>query len=177
MKRLAILLCLLTPCGCGKVLGYYPTEAELDAIQRGEDPRANESGKPAPKPKESDRPRDSSGGLEGSGKERGPNSSGAGGTGDEARDAGPGSGVVLRWIDCTLLIVEGEGKRERVRIPGASVPTDFAEASDALNKMRETYPSGTKLVLAYPLKSQDGKSIVYRNKDGDLLAQIARKPD
>lgn len=43
--------------------------------------------------------------------------------------------------------------------------------------MRETYPSGTKLVLVYPLKSQDGKSTVYRNKDGDLLAQITRKPD
>lgn len=177
MKRLAILLCLLTPCGCGKVIGYYPTEAELDAIQRGEDPRANESGTPAPKPKEGDRKRDTTGGLEGSGKERGPNSSGAGGAGDEARDAGPSSAVVLRWIDCSLLIVEGEGKRERVRIPGAALPEDLAEANDALNAMREKYPSGTKLALSYPVKSQDGKSTIYRSKDGDLLAQITKKPD
>lgn len=177
MKRLAVLLCLLLPCGCGKVLGYYPSEEELAAIQRGEDPRANESGTPKPKPKENERRRDDSGGLDATPRERGPNSGGAGGAGDEARDAGPAGGVVLRWVDCTMVIVEAEGKRERVRLAGAKLPDDYTEANEALNAMREKYPGGTKLLFIYPVKSPDGKTTIYRNKDGDLLAQIARKPD
>lgn len=177
MKRLAVFLCLLLLCGCGKVLGYYPTEEELAAINRGENPRDDESSKPKEKPNEKDRPRDTSGGLDGSGKDRGSNAGGAGGAPEDPQGAGPAAGVVLRWVDCTLLIIEAEGKRERVRIPGAALPEDLAEANDALNAMREKYPSGTKLALSYPVKSQDGKSTTYRNKDGDLLAQIARKPD
>lgn len=177
MKRLAVFLCLLLLCGCGKVLGYYPTEEELAAINRGEDPRSEGNPKPANKPNDKDRPRDSSGGLDGSGKDRGSNSGGAGGAGDEARDAGPAGGVVLRWVDCTMVIVEAEGKRERVRLAGAKLPDDYTEANDALNAMREKYPGGTKLLFTYPVKSPDGKATIYRNKDGDLLAQIARKPD
>ncbi len=174
MKRFLIVLLLCTPCGCGKVLGYYPTEAELDAIQRGEDPRANESSKPKEKPKEKDRPRDTTGGLDGSG-ERNTNSGGAGEKPDEPGSAGPSTGVVLRWVDCGLVIIEAEGKRERVRMPGVEVPRDYTEAQDALNQHREDFPSGTKLELTYPQKSADGKVIIYRNNEGDLLANIRKQ--
>ena len=176
-KRFAILLCLLVPCGCGKVLGYYPTEAELDAIERGEDPRANETSKPAKKPVEKDRPRDQGGGLDNGNPERNTNSGGAGERNEEpgANAAGPGTGVVLRWVDCGLVIVEAEGKRERVRLIGVEVPRDYAQAQDELNQRREDFPSGTKLALTYPQNSADGKVIIYRNTEGDLLANIRKQ--
>lgn len=175
MTRILAVLCLLLPVGCGKVLGYYPTEAELDAIQRGEDPRANESSKPKEKPSEKDRPRDATGGLDNSGNERNTNSGGAGEKPEEPSTRGPGTGVVLRWVDCGLVIVEAEGKRERVRMPGVEVPRDYTEAQDALNQRREDFPSGTKLLLSYPKKSADGKVTIYRNNEGDLLANIRKQ--
>ena len=44
MVRLLILACLsFCLSGCIAVLGYEPTPAELEAIKRGEDPRAGEA--------------------------------------------------------------------------------------------------------------------------------------
>jgi hypothetical protein len=44
MARLLTCVCLLLlMTGCMAVLGYEPTPSELEAIRRGEDPRANEA--------------------------------------------------------------------------------------------------------------------------------------
>lgn len=174
MKKLLCLL-LLLPCGCGKVLGYYPTEEELAAIQRGEDPRANESTEPRARPTEEPRDRSTSGGLE-SDSGRIPASPDAPRQPAEEAQAGPASASVLRWVDCSLVIVEAEGRRERLRLAGVSVPRDFVEAQEALEQARQDYPSGTRLSLSYPQKNSDGKSVVFRNAEGELLATIARAP-
>jgi hypothetical protein len=55
------------------------------------------------------------------------------------------------------------------------VPRDYSEAQDALNQRREDFPSGTKLTFTYPQKSSDGKVIIYRNNEGDLLANIRKQ--
>lgn len=174
MKKLLCLL-LLFPCGCAKVLGYYPTEEELAAIQRGEDPRADEGAKPGTRPAEEPRNRNSSGGLE-SDSGRNPASPGSPGEPDATPQAGPTSASVLRWVDCSLVIVEADGRRERLRLAGVSVPRDFVEAQTALEQARQDFPSGTRLTLSYPQKGNDGKSVVFRTAEGELLATIARAP-
>ncbi len=174
MKRIFALLLLCLPCGCGSVIGYYPTEEEVAAIQRGESPRSNKSS-PAKKEPEVKRDRDQTGGLESPEGKR--TSSGAGEvTPEETSSTGPTRAKVLRWVDCGLVIVEAEGKRERVRMPGVEVPRDFVEAQDALNAARTDFPTGTNISLSYPQKSADGKFVTYRNKEGDLLANIKQVP-
>ncbi len=150
------LLCLPLLAGCMAVLGYNPTPEELEAIKRGEDPRARErqpvkdgaradGGKGVEKPPEA--PRD--------------------------QQPGPATATVLRWTSSATLTVEAEGRLMVVALPGVETPADFAAAERARMNAEDAFPYGTAIRLSYPVKDRAGKTI-YRDADDRLLAEIRR---
>lgn len=153
--RLALCASFLALSGCMAVLGYMPTDAELEAIRRGEDPRANEdkpadtqapTHKPMPthKPDTIEIPVDQA--------------------------PGPVEGTVLRWIDCYTLVIEAEGRRQTVLLQGPKLATHEAEAH-ALDGRMNDHTFGTIVRLGYPLRDKQDKPI-YRDARGNLLAKI-----
>lgn len=140
--------------GCMAVIGYEPTEEELEAIRRGEDPRANEGKEPKPA---SNQPAPN--------QPRQPDSPDA-----ADQTEGPAEGVVLRWVDASTVVIEAEARSQVVRIPNERFETREAEARVFNDRMNQwTY--GTSVRLTYPVKGKDGKP-VYRDAEGNLLAEI-----
>ncbi|MCB9895479.1 MAG: hypothetical protein H6839_13610 [Planctomycetes bacterium] len=160
MVRSLICLCLiLLTSGCMAVLGYEPTPAELDAIRRGEDPRANES----------ERKQGSAG-----------ESTDTGQTTESPRkstyttptdEPAPQEGTVLRWMDSATLVIEAGDRRETVLIQGASVSEDFGEEQRQLDERMNEWTYGTPVRLTYPVKDDKGE-VIFRDEQGRLLATI-----
>ncbi|MBX3475696.1 MAG: hypothetical protein KF754_15100 [Planctomycetes bacterium] len=151
MRVPALLVCVVLLCGgCMAVLGYEPTDEELEAIRRGEDPRANE-GKPG---NEKPGPADN--------RPRAPEP-------EPDRQPGPDRGVVLRWVDASTVVIEADARSMVVRIPGefASIEAESRAFNDRMNKW--TY--GTEVRLVYPLRDAGGQP-KYRDAEGNLLAEI-----
>lgn len=150
MKRLLIALPLaLMLSACMTVLGYEPTPAELEAIKRGEAPRAdkgeqaevNKPGDESRKPAK-DKP-----------------------IFEPDQSAGPSEGIVLRWIDSSRVVIEADSKSETVIL---------ASGRGDLDTLMDTYTYGTAITLTYSQKDAQGQTI-YRDENGNLLADI-RKP-
>lgn len=152
MKRLLIALPLLLVLsvlgGCMAVLGYEPTPSELEAIKRGEDPRANE----------------------GHGDERTAGES-VGNDSQPREDKaifepdhsdGPGRGTVLRWIDAETLVIEAGGRRETVNV---------LNRGNDLEALMDAYTYGRDVELTYTTKDARGE-VIYRDEQGRLLANI-----
>ena len=148
MKALSALIVLVLS-GCMAVLGYNPTEAELEAIRRGEDPRANE-GKAGPAP--DGKPAEEKPAL------------------PAEQTPGPATATVLRWLDASTLSIEAEGRRQTVLIQGDNFATTEA-AARALDARMNAHTYGSSVRLAYPVKDAAGKP-VYRDAQGNLLAVI-----
>jgi hypothetical protein len=144
-----------------------PTDAEVDAIMRGEDPRADEDN-PAPQPKPragtGRQPRETTGRPTRNPQPR-PE------VVPESDEPAPSQGVVLRWMDAATVVLEAGGKREIARVAGASVPKGFSEAADAKREAEERMPYGTRVSLEYPNLGTDGKP-KYRDPEGRLLARV-----
>ena len=158
MLRLLTCLCLmLTTAGCMAVLGYEPTPAELEAIRRGEDPRANEGEQKQGNAGESaqverDRP--------------------AGNNWNSAEQApAPTEGTVLRWVNSVTLVIEAADRRETVALAGESESDDFEFEQRRLDERMNRWTYGTTVRLAYPTKNEKGEP-VYRDAQGRLLARI-----
>jgi hypothetical protein len=138
--------------GCMAVLGYEPTPAELEAIKRGEDPRAGEGSR-------------NTAGQAGEPEEPGQSDP------ETTRRPGPSEGTVLRWLDYATLVIEADGNREVVHladeVPPESVPDENALLDERMN--RWTY--GSFVRLTYPLSDPEGATI-YRDADGRLLARL-----
>lgn len=153
MRLALILATVMLPLigGCMAVIGYEPTEAELEAIRRGEDPRANEGKEPKPADNQPapNQPRQ-------------PDA--------VEQTEGPAEGIVLRWVDASTLVIEAEARSQVVRIPNERFETREAE-SRALNDRMNQWTYGTSVRLTYPVKDKEGKP-VYRDGEGNLLAEI-----
>lgn len=155
MKRLLYALPLIfVLSGCMAVLGYEPTPAELEAIKRGEDPRANEgenrettgnAGQPGEEPEEPRYARE--------------------------QEPGPADGTVLRWMDSATVVVEAGGAREVVAIVGESKRDSAFDEQVALDDRMNKWTYGSYVKLSYPVKNDEGGTI-YRDAEGRLLALI-----
>ncbi|MCL4729267.1 MAG: hypothetical protein KJ044_02365 [Planctomycetes bacterium] len=150
MRHALAMLALLLPLagGCMAVLGYEPTPEELEAIRRGEDPRANESR--APKPA-NNAPANSP-------EQQTP------------QDTAPSEGIILRWIDAVTVVIEAENLSHVVRIPNQRFATLEAEAA-AFRERMDRYTYGTAVRLVYPVKDKLGRP-VWRDEEGNLLAEV-----
>jgi hypothetical protein len=133
------------------VLGYNPTEAELEAIRRGEDPRADE-GKPAPEGRPAKKRAAEAPAL------------------PAEQSVGPATAMVLRWLDVSTLSIEADGKRQTVLIQGVNFATAEA-ATRALDARMNAHTYGSSVRLIYPLKDAAGNAI-YRDAQGNLLARV-----
>lgn len=153
MRYLFAMAAFLLPLlgGCMAVIGYEPTEAELEAIRRGEDPRANEGKEPKP---ENNQPANNS---------RQPEV-------PQDQKQGPDQGTVLRWVDARTVVIEAEERSQVVLIQGDKFETVEAE-SRAFNDRMNQWTYGTAIRLTYPVKDKAGKP-VYRDAEGNLLAEI-----
>ena len=132
------------------VLGYNPTEEELAAIRRGEDPRAGEASRKA-----------------GARPEKAPAEAE---TAPEKQAAGPAHALVLRWFEAGRVSVEVEGRRLTVLIQKDEFASE-AEAARALDLRMTTYTYGTRVKLTYPVRDAQGNT-VFRDAQGNLLAII-----
>lgn len=158
MTRLWLVLLLVLPLlgGCMAVIGYDPTDEELEAIRRGEDPRANEGKQPAANAVEGNR-------------------QGQGGQPERPKaeaeqPPGPSQGTVLRWMDASTVVIEAENRREVVKIQGDNFAS-YADESRALDERMNTFTYGSLIRLTYPQTGSEGKP-VYRDAEGNLLARI-----
>ena len=139
------------------VLGYEPTPAELEAIRRGEDPRANEG-----------QSRETEGNA-GQAREETPEP-------EDPRYAreqqpGPDGGTVLRWMDSATVVVEVDGAREVVSLVGQGKRESEFDEQVALDDHMNRWTYGSYVALRYPLKNDEGATI-YRDAEGRLLATI-----
>lgn len=153
MRLTLLIAALLLPLlgGCMAVIGYEPTDDELEAIRRGEDPRANEgSNPPANNAPANNQPRQPEPEVE--------------------QTQGPAEGTVLRWVDASTVIIEAENRSHVVRIAGDKFETTEAE-SRAFNDRMNKWTYGTVVQLSYPLKDKQGNQL-FRDSEGNLLAQI-----
>lgn len=158
MKRLLYALPLIFALtGCMAVLGYEPTPAELEAIRRGEDPRANEgdsrettgnAGQPANEAGEPEEPAYS-----------------------PEQTPGPEQATILRWLDSATVVVEADGAREVVALFGESVRESAFDEQVALDDRMNKWTYGSYVRLSYPVKNDEGDTI-YRDAEGRLLAVI-----
>ncbi|MBX3460796.1 MAG: hypothetical protein KF696_12685 [Planctomycetes bacterium] len=153
MARLCCLIMLPLLASC-TVLGYEPTPEELEAIRRGEDPRANEQ------------PRQGNGGEQPEGRDP-----------QKPREApvdqppGPLSGIVLRWVNSAVLVIEAEGKRETVALAGEAPLEDGWDEERRLDERMNKWTYGTQVTLEYPTRNGKGETI-YRDGHGRLVAII-----
>ncbi len=131
--------------GCLAVLGYEPTPDEIEAIKRGEDPRANEDRRTAGE------------------SESEPATEQPVFTADQD-EPGPAAGTILRWVSAREVIIEADEKRERVARADA-------EPGDDLDALMNRYTYGTPVRLGYPVTDSEGGT-VYRDGQGRLLATI-----
>lgn len=158
MLRLLTCLCLMfAATGCVAVLGYEPTPAELDAIMRGEDPRANESERKQGNAGESaqiDRDRPAANNWNGAG-----------------QAPAPTEGTVLRWVNSVTLVIEAAERRETVALAGESALDDYQEEQRRLDERMNRWTYGSQVRLAYPTKDEKGE-VIYRDQQGRLLARI-----
>ena len=158
MKRFVYALPLIfVLSGCMTVLGYEPTPAELEAIKRGEDPRANESearetegnaGQPGEEPTEPEEPRYAG-----------------------EQEPGPEQGTVLRWMDSVTVVVEADSVREVVTLVGESPRESAFDEQVALDERMNKWTYGAFVKLSYPVKNDEGATI-YRDAEGRLMAII-----
>ena len=141
------------------VLGYEPTPSELDAIRRGEDPRANESERKQ--------------GNAGESSESGANAEGPRKPNYAAPvdEPAPQEGTVLRWMDSATLVIEAGDKRETIVLQGTTVPEDFGEERRLLDERMNEWTYGTPVRLTYPVTDDKGE-VVFRDDQGRLLATI-----
>lgn len=141
--RVLLLLLMLLSSGCMAVIGYIPTDEELAAIRRGEDPRAGERPAPAAVAEPETPP---------------------------PQPAGPETALVLRWVEADKLIVEAQGRRQTVLIQGDNFASEAARERALNERMnRHTYGAGIRLV--FPLRDAAGATI-FRDSQGNLLARI-----
>lgn len=154
--RVALLLLLPLLAGCAGIIGYEPTEAEAEAIARGEDPRANESTER--RAREAANPR---GGAGESRQPRDPSETGVGVAAEQK--PGPDRGMVLRWMDERRVVIEADGNREVVVLPENA-------GGGNLNERMNKWTYGTEVRLRYS-KNAQGQP-VYRDELGRLLATI-----
>ena len=167
MVRLLILACLsFCLSGCIAVLGYEPTPAELEAIKRGEDPRAGEAEREA----EREKARTDQNGNAG---ESGEPTTRTNSTtyGVDPKEVGPKQGTVLRWLDSATVVIEADSRRETVALPGVKASEDLAAEQNALNDRMDRWTYGTPVTLRYPLQDKRGE-VIYRDSEGRLLANI-----
>jgi hypothetical protein len=163
---IALLLCL---SGCMAVLGYEPTPSELEAIRRGEDPRAGEAERNA----ERNAARESTRGNAGEstsnepGKPAKPREPGY--STDET--PGPSEGVVLRWVDSATVEIEVGLDRETVTLHGVKPLENSFDEQAALDDRMNRWTYGSFVRLTYPLRTEQGKTI-YRDDRGRLIASI-----
>lgn len=149
MLRALTFLSPLLLCGCMAVLGYEPTDAELEAIRRGEDPRAGEAEREAEREQQAE-VREA-----------------------EAREAAkgppaPAEGQVVRWMDSMTLVIEADARREVV-----AVIDDKLDLEDrwAVDERMNNFTYGMWVRLRYPL-TDDAGEVIYRDHEGRLLAEI-----
>lgn len=167
MVRLLILVSLsFCLSGCIAVLGYEPTPAELEAIKRGEDPRAGEAEREAEREK-------ARADQKGNAGESGEPTSRTNSTtyGVDPTEAGPKQGTVLRWLDSATLVIEADSRRETVALPGVQASEDMAAEQTALNDRMDRWTYGKSVTLRYPLQNKQG-DVIYRDSEGRLLANI-----
>lgn len=153
MVRCACLLILPLLAAC-TVLGYEPTEAELEAIRRGEDPRANE------------KPREGNAGETPAGEKSSPNRETP-----REQPPGPEKGTVLRWVNSATLVIEAGGKRETVALPGEAPLPDGWDEERRLDERMNKWTYGTQVKLTYPTRDDKG-GVIYRDGNGRLVASI-----
>jgi hypothetical protein len=156
---LRALICLslaLATSGCMTVLGYEPTPAELEAIRRGEDPRAGEDER----------------------REKRGNAGESGETVDKTEPEspkegapGPNEGTILRWIDSATVVIEANEQRETVLIAGEAPREDMSDEQAVLDDRMNRWTYGTSVRLSYPVKDKQGQPI-YRDSRGNLIANI-----
>lgn len=163
MKIRFIVIVAVLPllAGCMGVIGYYPTEEELEAIKRGENPRAK-ANQPARDGKAGD-----------SGKSARRDGGNVEPTPPPEQTPGPVRGVVLRWVSAASVNIEAEGRLHVVVIPGVVVPQEYSAAERARMNAEDEYPYGTAVILTYPRRDAAGKT-VYRDNEDRLLAKIER---
>jgi hypothetical protein len=157
--RVVLLLMLslvLLLAGCAGIIGYEPTEAEAEAIARGEDPRADEDAK-----REAREAANPGGGAGEARQPRDPSESGVGAAAEQK--AGPERGTVLRWMDVRRVVIEADGNREVVVLPEDA-------PGGSLDERMNKWTYGTEVRLRYG-KDAQGKAI-YRDELGRLLATI-----
>lgn len=151
---LACVPLIMVLSGCLAVLGYEPTPAELEAIKRGEDPRANES---RSSETGASQPQDPADAVEQ--------------PASAEQSPGPLRGTVLRWIDSATVVVEAEGAREVVALAGEATRESAFEEQTALDDRMNRWTYGSAVTLTYPVKDARGET-VYRDSEGRLLAHI-----
>ena len=157
MIRTIICVCLIMlTSGCMAVLGYEPTPSELEAIRRGEDPRATEA---------EIRERNAGESSESTSTERDPVFAA------RSDDPAPLEGTVLRWMDSATVVIESGDRRETVALPGIEPSEDFGEEQRLLDDRMNRWTYGSNVRLSYPVKDDKGE-VVYRDSQGRLLATI-----
>jgi hypothetical protein len=161
MGKALLILLLLLPCAC-TVIGYEPTPEELEALRRGENPRAGERERRAAE------------------REAQQNSEAHPHTPTEPEPTpmqgppGPDEGVVLRWVDSATVVIEADNRRETVALPGERRRADTSEERRILDRRMEQFTYGTHVRLEYTQFDDDGE-IVYRDTEGRLVAAIHRQ--
>lgn len=164
IRALTIVLVAVSLSGCMAVLGYEPTQAELDAIRRGEDPRAGEE--------ERQKEREQAGlDQQGNAGESGETRASGANPGGDVYEQGPSEGTVLRWLDSTTLVIEADSRRETVALADQQPIEDSAREHLALEQRMDRWTYGTSVKLHYPIQDQSGE-VVYRDREGRLLATI-----
>jgi hypothetical protein len=138
------------------VIGYEPTPEELEALRRGEDPRAHESElaqvnepeQPARTTREGGQPPASM-----------------------SQQPGPSQGIVLRWKDSATLVIEAAGAAEVVALAGEKPSADHDAEQRALNRRMNEWTYGMTVTLRYPTRDASG-AVIYRDAQGQLVATI-----
>lgn len=162
MLRVLCLPLVLLASGCMTVLGYEPTPAELEAIRRGEDPRAGEEERMAERREA--RERREKEGSAGESASREPEYK-------EGAEPGPAEGTVLRWLDSATVVIEANGQRETVALAGETAHADSGDEYIALDDRMNRWTYGTTVRLTYPAEDKQGRPI-YRDSRGRLIATI-----
>ncbi len=156
MRYALLLVMSLSLTGCLAVIGYEPTPEELEALRRGEDPRAHENEQAQVNEPEHPARTTREGGQPAVATDQQP---------------GPSQGIVLRWKDSATLVIEAAGAAEVVALAGEKASTDHDAEQRALNRRMNEWTYGMTVNLRYPTRDASG-AVIYRDADGRLVAAI-----
>jgi hypothetical protein len=156
MRVVALLLICLSLSGCLAVIGYEPTPEELEALRRGEDPRAHETEDAQVSVPEHRHRTTREGGQP-------PASTNP--------EPAPHTGIVLRWKDSATLVIEAAGAAEVVALAGEQPSRDRDTEQRALNRRMNEWTYGMTVNLRYPTRDASG-AVIYRDAQGQLVAAI-----